>query len=60
LLALFFDPEDGGDVPPKRRLTFDGLYGVISQKIFLFRLENRDERKGILRRSTQITYKEQG
>jgi hypothetical protein len=22
LLGLFFDPEDGGDVPPKRRLIF--------------------------------------
>jgi hypothetical protein len=32
LLGLFFDPEDGG-VPPKSRLTFNGLYGVISQKI---------------------------
>jgi hypothetical protein len=37
LLGLFFDPEDGGDVPPKRRLTFNGLYGVISQKIGLFK-----------------------
>jgi hypothetical protein len=36
LLALFFDPEDGGDyVPPKHRLTFNGLHGVISQKIVL-------------------------
>jgi hypothetical protein len=31
LLGLFFDPEDGGDVPLKRRLTFNGLHGVISQ-----------------------------
>jgi hypothetical protein len=36
LLGIFFDPEDGGDVPPKRRLTFNGLHGVISQKIVLF------------------------
>jgi hypothetical protein len=36
LLALFFDSEDGGDVSPKRRSTFDGLHGVISQKIVLF------------------------
>jgi hypothetical protein len=31
LLGLFFDPEDGGDVPPKCGLTFNGLYRVISQ-----------------------------
>jgi hypothetical protein len=31
-----FGSEDGGDVPPKRRLTFNGLHGVISQKIVLF------------------------
>jgi hypothetical protein len=30
--AYFFDPEDGGD-PPKRRLTLNGLHGVISQKM---------------------------
>jgi hypothetical protein len=36
LFGKFFDPEDGGDVPPKRRLIFNGLYGVISQKIVLF------------------------
>jgi hypothetical protein len=37
--TYFFDPEDGGDiVPPKRRLTPNGLHGVISQKIVLFRL----------------------
>jgi hypothetical protein len=35
LLGLFFNPKDG-DVPPKRRLTFNGLHGVISQKIVLF------------------------
>jgi hypothetical protein len=34
-LGLFFNAEDGGDVPPKRRLTFIGLHGVISQKIEL-------------------------
>jgi hypothetical protein len=34
--AYFFDPEDGGDVPPKRRFTLNGLYGVISQKMILF------------------------
>jgi hypothetical protein len=37
LLSLFFGPEDGGDIPPKHRLTFDGPHGVISQKIELFR-----------------------
>jgi hypothetical protein len=36
LLGLFFDSEDGGDVNPKLRLTFNGLHGVISQKIVLF------------------------
>jgi hypothetical protein len=36
LLALFFHPEDGGDFPPKRRLIFNRLHGVISQKIELF------------------------
>jgi hypothetical protein len=34
-LDLFFDPEDSGDVPPKRQLTFNGLQGVISQKTVL-------------------------
>jgi hypothetical protein len=37
LLGLLFGPEDGGDVPPKRRSTFNGLHGVLSQsKVFLF------------------------
>jgi hypothetical protein len=34
--GIFFgllDPEDGGDVTPKRRLPFNGLHGVISQKV---------------------------
>jgi hypothetical protein len=34
--SSFFGHEDGDDVPPKRRLTFNGLSGVISQKIELF------------------------
>jgi hypothetical protein len=38
LLNYFFDPEDGGDVPPKRRLKLNGLHGVISQKMILFKL----------------------
>jgi hypothetical protein len=37
LLGLF-DPEDGDDVPPKRRFTFNGLQGVISQKKMLFKI----------------------
>jgi hypothetical protein len=33
----FFNPEDGGKmVFPKRRLTFNGLRDVMSQKIELF------------------------
>jgi hypothetical protein len=32
LLGLFCETEDGSDVPPKRRLTFVGLHGVIFQK----------------------------
>jgi hypothetical protein len=36
LLGLFFDPEDGSDVPPKRRLAFNGLHGIISQNTVLF------------------------
>jgi hypothetical protein len=31
-----FDPEDEGDVSPKRRLTFNGLHGVTSQKTVRF------------------------
>jgi hypothetical protein len=38
LCGLLFDPEDGGDVPPRRRLTFNGLYGITSQKTELFTL----------------------
>jgi hypothetical protein len=33
LLGLIFDPHDGGDVPSKSQMTFNGLHGVISQKI---------------------------
>jgi hypothetical protein len=33
ILLGLFDLEDGGDVLPKRRLTFNGLQGIISQKI---------------------------
>jgi hypothetical protein len=36
LLGLFLDYENGGDVPPKRPLKFNGVHGVISQKIELF------------------------
>jgi hypothetical protein len=35
LLGLFLNPEDG-DVPPKRRLIFKRLHGIIFQKIVLF------------------------
>ncbi|PNF14052.1 hypothetical protein B7P43_G03578 [Cryptotermes secundus] len=27
-LCLFFNPEIGSDIPPKRRLTFNELHGV--------------------------------
>jgi hypothetical protein len=33
--TYFFHPEDGGDVPPKRRSKLNGLHGVISHKIKL-------------------------
>jgi hypothetical protein len=33
LLGLLFNPEEGQHIPPKRQLTFNGQYGVISQKI---------------------------
>jgi hypothetical protein len=33
MLSLFFDPEDRGDVPPKRWLIFNELHGIIYRKI---------------------------
>jgi hypothetical protein len=36
LLGLLFDPEDGGDVPPKRQLTSNGIHCVMSRKIERF------------------------
>jgi hypothetical protein len=36
LAENFFDPEDRGDVPPKRRLHLNRLHGVTSQKMILF------------------------
>jgi hypothetical protein len=36
LLGLFFDPEDGGDMFLPNVGCFNGLHGVISQKIVLF------------------------
>jgi hypothetical protein len=36
LLGLFFDAEERGDVPPKRRLTFNRIQVVIPKKIELF------------------------
>jgi hypothetical protein len=32
-----FDPEDGGDMFPRKVLTFNGLHGAISQKTVLFK-----------------------
>jgi hypothetical protein len=40
-LGSFFDPEDGGDVPLKCGLPFNGLRGVISQKTVLFAILKR-------------------
>jgi hypothetical protein len=43
-LSLNRIPDDAihvsGFVPPKRQLTFNGLHGVISQKIGLFEVRN--------------------
>jgi hypothetical protein len=36
ILLGLLHPEDGSDVPPKRRKTFNGLHGVIFRKIVLF------------------------
>jgi hypothetical protein len=36
LLQELFEPVNGGDVLPKRRLNFSGLHGVTSQKAELF------------------------
>jgi hypothetical protein len=36
ILLGLFDSEDGCDVPPKRRSTFNGLHGVTPQKTVLF------------------------
>jgi hypothetical protein len=39
LLWLFFDPEKWRrHVPPKRLLNFNGLHGIISQKVEFFNL----------------------
>jgi hypothetical protein len=34
-LGILFGPEDGGDVPPKRRLTFRVLHGNIFNITFI-------------------------
>jgi hypothetical protein len=36
LLGLFFNPHNGSKCPPKHRLIFNELHGVLSQKIQLF------------------------
>jgi hypothetical protein len=33
ILLGLFDTEDGGDTSTKRRLIFNGLHGLISQKV---------------------------
>jgi hypothetical protein len=35
LLGLSYDPQYLGNVPPKRRLTFNGVHGIISQRTIL-------------------------
>jgi hypothetical protein len=40
LLGLFFDLEDGGDISPKRRLTFNELHSVMSQKTLFLIVQN--------------------
>jgi hypothetical protein len=52
LARPIFDPEDGGDVPPKRRFIY-GLHGVISQKMAIFittavRTSNRTQFKRVV------------
>jgi hypothetical protein len=43
LLGLFFDPEDGSNMFfPKRRLTFNGLRGVIFREKELFTITLRE------------------
>jgi hypothetical protein len=46
LLGLFFNPEDGGDMFLRSVGDFDGLHGVISQKIEVFTTSVR--RTGLL------------
>jgi hypothetical protein len=37
LLGLLFNPEDRGNIfLPKRRLTFNGIHGILSQELKLF------------------------
>jgi hypothetical protein len=44
LLGLFFNPEDGGDMFFRNvGLTFNGLHGLISQKIKLFNDDDDDD-----------------
>jgi hypothetical protein len=38
MLHILLDFEDGHDIPPKRRLPFSGLHGVLSQKTGPFKL----------------------
>jgi hypothetical protein len=37
LLGSLFHHDDGGDVPPKRWVTFNGLEGVIFHKLEFFK-----------------------
>jgi hypothetical protein len=40
LLGLLFNQEDGGNVSPKPRLTFNGLHDVTRQKAEHFEYRN--------------------
>jgi hypothetical protein len=47
LLRLLFDIEEGKYILPKRRLTFNGLHGVISRKVHSHRCEDLKSNKSL-------------
>jgi hypothetical protein len=40
LHGLLLNSEDGGDIIPNPRLTFNGLHGAVIQKMKLFKIYN--------------------